>query len=119
MKIQSFERNKISRLIRVQGIKYVFERPKLSEFKEPTGETITIELRGVFHQTTNHITVVGTESSSIKSKQSPAILALYDEAKGLKQDDIVVINGTKYLVTGLLDIENWNIAIDISLEAIV
>lgn len=119
MKAPKFEQNKVARLIRVQGVKYVFERPKLDDFKEPTGETEATELKGVFHQTTNHITVVGTDASSVQNKQSPAILALYEDAKGLKQDDVVVINGTKYLVTGLLDIGNWNIVMDISLEAIV
>lgn len=119
MKAPRFEYNKISRLIRVNGDVYAFMRPKLNDFGEPSGEYESIEVKGVFHQTTNHITVIGADASSVQSKQSPAIFALYDAAKGIRQGDLVMINGVQYAVTGTLDVNNWNIAIDISLEAVV
>ena len=119
MKAPVFERNKLSRLIRVHGLSYTFKRNKLNEFKEPTEEVSATTVRGVFHQTTQHISVVGADASSIQNKFSPFILALYSEAKGIQQGDFVEVNGVKYLVNGLNDIGNWNIAIDISLEAVI
>lgn len=119
MKAPKFELNKISRLIRVQGLEYTFSRDKLDDYKEPTGAVSATTIRGVFHQTTQHISVVGADAASVQSKQSPFILVLYSDAKDIQQGDYTVINGVKYLVNGLVDIGNWNIAIDISLEAVV
>lgn len=120
MKPPKFELNKISRLIRTSGVEYTFNRAKLNEFREPTTEEVsTTTVKGVFHETTSHISVVSSDSSSVKSKQVPYILTLYDAAKGLAQNDYVFINGKKYIVTGLVNIGNWNIVVDISLEAVV
>lgn len=119
MKTPKFEENKLRRLIRTQGICYRFYRPELDKFKEPTGHTWANELKGVFHQTTQHISVYTVEGGSIQTKQVPMILAPFAEARNLQQDDLVDINGRCYKVTGLLDIGNWNIAIDISLEEVL
>lgn len=119
MKAPVFEKNKLSRLIRVHGLPYIFKRPKLNEFKEPTEEASATTVRGVFHQTTQHISVVGADASSVQSKFSSFILALYSEAKDIQQGDTVKVNDTEYSVNGLNNIGNWNIAIDISLEAIL
>lgn len=119
MKAPKFELNKISRLIRVQGIEYTFSRDKLDDYKEPTGAVSATTIKGVFHQYTQHISIVGAGAASIQQKNTPFIIALYSDAKDIKQGDYTVINGVKYLVNGLVDIGNWNIAIDISLEAVV
>ena len=119
MKAPVFERNKLSRLIKTQGLSYTFKRHKLNEFKEPTEEASATTVRGVFHQTTQHISVVGADASSVQNKFSPFILALYPEAKSIHQGDSVEINGIKYLVNGLNNIGNWDIAVDISLEAVI
>lgn len=119
MRAPVFEHNKIKRLIDTQGLSYTFKRYKLNEFKEPTKEASATTVRGVFHQTTQHISVVGADASSVQNKFSPFILALYPEAKGVKQGDFVEINNMKYLVNGLNNIGNWNIAVDISLEAVI
>lgn len=119
MKPPKFELNKISRLIRTSGVEYTFNRAKLNEFREPTEEVSITTVKGIFHETTSHISVVSSDSSSVKSKQVPYILALYDAAKDLAQTDYVFINGKKYIVTGLVNIGNWNIVVDISLEAVV
>lgn len=119
MKRPCFELNKVRRLIKVQGVSYVFKRDGLNEFKEPTEAVSEMTVKGVFHQYTQHISIVSSDAASVQQKNTPYILALYDEAKILAQDDYVVINEAKYKVTGLTDIGNWGIAIDISLEVVV
>ena len=120
MKTPKFEQNKVSRLIRTAGVEYEFKRDSLNEFKEPTGEAVSVAVvKGVFHQFTEHISITGADAASVQSKQVPYILALYADAKDIKQGDYTVINGTKYLVNGVNDVMNWNIVIDISLEAVV
>lgn len=119
MKQQNFERNKVNRLIRVNGVEYTFCRDVFNDFKEPTGEVEKVTVKGVFHQTTQNVTVLNTDGASVQSKQVPAIFALYDAAKDIKQGDYTVIDGIRYNVTGTVDYQHWNIAIDISMEAVV
>ena len=119
MKRPRFQMNKVERLIKVQGVSYTFKRDKVNDFKEPTGAVFEMTVRGVFHQTTQHISVVNSDAASVQRKNSPFILALYDEASQLTQGDYVVINKVKHIVNGLTDIGGWGIAMDISLEAVV
>ena len=46
------------------------------------------------------------------------ILCLYEDAKFLKMDDFVKINSKTFKVTGIVNIQEWNIIADISLEVI-
>lgn len=116
MQAPKFELNKIRRLINTAGVNYTFERAKLDEFKEPAGYAPIAVIKGVFHQTTQHVSIIASDASSVQSKQTPYILTLYEDAKDLQQGDMVQINGMEYTVTGMLNINNWDIAIDISLE---
>ena len=112
---RSFEANKIARLIKVQGASYVFKRDTLNNFKEPTGETMDTCINGVFHEQIQHITVTAT----VRQKMSSYILALYTDTKDIQQGDYVYIDGRKYLVNGINNISNWDVAVDISLEEVV
>lgn len=119
MQAPKFELNKIRRLIRVQGVQYTFYQDELNDFNEPTGGTSAITVQGIFHQTTSHVTVVASNASSVQTKPSPYILTLYTEAEGIRQGDYLTIDGTRYKVNGLTDVNNWHIATDISLEVVV
>ena len=116
---RSFEANKIARLIKVQGASYVFKRDILNEIKEPTGETLDTCINGVFHEQIQHITVTGTDAATVRQKMSSYVLALYADAKDIQQGDYVYVDGRKYLVNGINNISNWDVAVDISLEEVV
>lgn len=119
MKVPKFERNKIQRVIRTNGMEYTFYRDGTDDFGEPTDEVEKTIVKGIFHQTTQHIEITAGNSASVQRKQVPYILAMYSVAKGIKQGDYTVIDGIRYNVTGLIDYQHWNIAMDISLEAVV
>lgn len=119
MKAPKFERNKVAQLIRTHGERYLFRRDELNKFKEPVDDIVIAEIMGIFHQTMEHILVTGSDASSIQDKTSPFILALYDDAKDIKQGDKVTINGQPYLVNGATNVGQWNIALDISVEAVL
>jgi hypothetical protein len=119
MKTPKFELNKLKRLVRTNGEIYNFEREILDKFKEPTGAVSVTVIHGVFHQTTEHILVTGTDAASVQDKTSPFILALYDEAKDIKQGDKVTINDKVYNVSGVTNPGEFNLALDISLEVVV
>lgn len=119
MKVTSFEQNKAVRLINTQGAKFTFFRSTIDEFKEPTEEEKVAEIKGVFHRLSSHISVIGMNASTVQSKRTPYILALYPEAKELQQGDIVYINGRKHKVTGATNIGEMNTILDISLEEVL
>lgn len=116
MKTPRFELNKVARLIRTHGVPYEFHRDVLDEFKEPTGAASKISVNGVYHEQSQHLVLTEADAASVRKKQSPYILTLYSQAKGIKQGDYVFINGLKYTVVGMNNIGNWNLALDISLE---
>lgn len=119
MKTPRLQAHKLERLIKVHGVCYTFKRDKLDEFKEPSGAVSEMTVRGVFHQLTQHISIVSSDAASVQQKNSPYIIALYCDAQCLEQGDKVTINGTKYKVNALTDIAGWNLAMNISLEAVV
>lgn len=52
----------------------------------------------------------------VQSKKVPTILTLKENAIGIEQGDYTEIAGNKYKVTGVLDVQNYGIVVDISLE---
>lgn len=119
MKSLSFEYNKIRRLLRTRGVSYTFYRDTLDEFKEPNGREEVATFAGVFHEVVNHVLLTTADSATVQSKQTPYILALYEDAKAIKQDDYTYIDGQKYVVNGTVNTAKWGVSVDISLEAVV
>lgn len=115
----AFERQKIRRLIVMQGKEYLFYRPVLNDFNEPTGEALEIPVTGAFHRVVNHISVMTTQGASVQSKPTPYILCLYEDGKSIKEGDFVMLDGMEHRVTGVTDVNLWGFAIDISLELVV
>lgn len=116
MQTPLFLKNKISRLLRTNGLEYTFTLMDEDEYKQPKeGEAVTI--KGIYHEENSFITVAASDSASVQRKKSPMILTLLDEeVKKLKQGDKVLVNSVSYKVSGVLDIQNYGVAADISLE---
>lgn len=119
MKATAFELNKLRRLIRTQGKQYRFYRDYLNKFNEPTGDTQATEISAVYHTVTQRVDVLAGEGGSIHTRRVPMLLALLTEGFNIQQGDFVDINDITYKVTGVSNINNWNIAVDISLEEVV
>ena len=114
-----FETYKLQRELKRIGKEYVFERPKLNQYKEPTGETEDVcKLAGLYHEQNGSISVSTGETTQTRTKKVPMILCLFNDAKLLKIGDIVKINSKTFKVTGTVNIQEWNIIADISLEVI-
>lgn len=120
MKTQKFQPHKVKRMVDTLGVVYQFNRDTLSQYKEPTGEQVSIaEIKGVLHSTASYVTKTATDGSTITAKQSPQILTNDPKAKLLHMDDKVTIDDCTYRVTGVLDINMLGLAFDISLEVIL
>ena len=114
-----FEAYKLRRELKKVGIEYEFKRAKLNVFKEPTKEDEVVgKLKGLYHEQNSNVSVTTGETTRTRTKKVPMILCLYEDAKFLKLDDIVKINSKTMKVTGVVNIQEWNIIADISLEVV-
>lgn len=114
-----FESYKLRREIKKVGKEYEFKRAKKNEYKEPTEEKeVVAKISGLYHEQNSKISITTGETTQTRNKKIPMILCLYEEAKPLKVGDAVEINSKKFNVTGVVNIQEWNIISDISLEVV-
>lgn len=114
-----FEAYKIRRELKKIGKEYEFKRAKLNAFKEPTKEDeFAGKLIGLYHEQNSNVSIVTGDTTQTRTKKIPMILCLYEDATFLKIGDKVKINSKTFKVTGVTNIQEWNIIADISLEVI-
>lgn len=114
-----FEAYKLRRELKRIGKVYEFKRAELNKFKEPTDESeLAGKFLGLYHEQNSYVSVSTGDTTQTRTKKTPMILCFYEDAKALKFGDIVEINSKKLSVTGIVNIQEWNIIADISLEAV-
>lgn len=113
-----FQLNKVQRLLKTQGELFHFNRPAKNDFGEPNGETVSIDIRGVYHESSSYVSKTATDATTIRSKASPMLLCLWDDATKLFHTDELSFRGKKYRVNGITNIGEANVAADVSLEEI-
>lgn len=113
-----FEAYKIKRELLRSGKDYLFKRYGVNEFGEQN-ETVVYQktVRGLYHEQNSSIAVKTSDATQIRNKKIPMILCLYDN-DNLKINDFVIINNKTFKVTGVTNIQEWNIICDISLEVV-
>lgn len=118
MNALSFQLNKVRRLINTQGRVFTFVRQRTNEFGEPNGQTESIDILGVYHETTSFLSKSATESTTIRQKSSPMILCLWEDAKEILHTDELQFNGKSYKLGEVKNLSESNIVADISLEEV-
>lgn len=113
-----FQINKIRRLIKTQGELFLFQNRSADSFGEPSGDTTIILVRGVFHETTSYLSRTSAESTTVRTKPSPMILCLWEDAKNLPISCELLYNGKRYKIGDIKNVSEMNIAADISLEEV-
>ena len=123
-----FEAYKLKRILRRSGTDFVFKRRKLNKFNEPTGEYEDVAtVRGLYHESNGFIIDTVGDAATTRTKKQPMVLCLCEdiESISLRQGDEteVVVRGPqmtsktlKYV--GCVDIQNWGIIADLSLEEV-
>lgn len=114
----TFQLNKVRRLIKTQGQNFSFSRPGTNEFGEPNGQTESVDISGVYHETTSYLSKMVTQATTIRQKPSPMILCLWEDAQKVVQTDELTFNGKTYKVGEVKNISEANIVGDISLEEV-
>lgn len=118
---KQFEAYKIRREIKRSGETYTFMRPSLNEFNEPSGdETEVGSLRGLYHEQNSNIQLTTGDTTQIRTKKLPMILCIYEDAKtlNLQLGDKLYLNDRILKVVSLVNIQEWNIIGDLSLEEV-
>ena len=119
MKPAIFLKHRIEQQLKYNGIEYEFTRYMEDKYHQVVSEEEEkIVITGIYHETNSHITETGSDGSVTTSKPVPMILCLWSDASNIKNGDIVEISGNRYKVTGSSNIQNYDIAGDISLELI-
>lgn len=114
----TFQLNKVRRLINTQGKNFQFKRQGTNEFGEPNGQTESVDIVGVYHETTSFLSKSATEATTIRQKPSPMILCLWEDAQKILHTDELSFNGKSYKVGEVKNISEANIVGDISLEEV-
>lgn len=121
---KQFEAYKIRREIKRSGETYTFKRPVLNEFGEPSGDEIEVgSLRGLYHEQYergSNIRLMTGDTTQIRTKKLPMILCIYEDAKtlNLQLGDKLYLNNRILKVVSLVNIQEWNIIGDLSLEEV-
>jgi hypothetical protein len=116
-----FEAYKIKRELKRSGIDYEFKRAGRNEFGEFTDDFMSVGmLRGLYHEQNGSVQITTGDTTQIRTKKVPMILCLYEDTASLvlQIGDIVKINARTFKVTGVTNIQEWNLISDISLEVI-
>jgi len=117
-----FEAYKIAREIKKSGVHNVFYREQKNEFGEPADnpETrLTIgALNSLYHEQSGYVQVSVADGVQYRTKKLPMLMSLYDDVKylGLQVGDYCIIDNRKYKITNILNLYNWSILCDLSLE---
>lgn len=118
---KGFEVYKLKRELKRSGIDYEFTRPKANKFGEPSDEEEMIgTLKGLYHEQNEHISVTMSGTTQIRTKKVPSILCLYEDVASLALviGDKVKLNGKTMKVTGIVNVQEWSLIADVSLEVV-
>lgn len=109
-----FLKNKIQKQVSWKGEDFVFVHVEEDKYHEAE-ETVEITVKGVYHQSTSYEQKTTTNGSVTASKPSPMILCLYEDANTITVGDTVTINDKDMIVTGIENVQELNVALQISL----
>ena len=118
---KEFEVYKVKRELKRSGIEYQFKRKGKNDFGEPTDELEEVgTLKGLYHEENSNIQIVTNDTTQVRTKKIPMILCLYEDAASLslKIGDVVYFGGKTFEVTGVVNIQEWSIIADVSLEVV-
>lgn len=118
MQPSKFLLNKIKRLLNCNGVEYEFTRMIEDEYHELIEEDMLI-IKGIYHEQNSYESLITSEGNVTHTKGSPQILCLHSDGANVKQGDTLEILEKKYKVVSVVNIQNYNIVDNISLEEVI
>lgn len=113
--------HRVEQQIAWRGKLYSVYRPELNEFNEKIETDVpTVTIKALFHNgSSNHIVINTADNSQVPEKNTPYLITTWVNGVKLRKDDIININKKSYKVTGIYDINEYNIITEVSLEVIL
>lgn len=118
---KEFEVYKLKRELLRSGIEVKVKRRKVNMFGEPSEAPEVIGfLQGLYHEQNSNIQITTSDAIQIRTKKIPMILCLFYEIEclSIKPGDFIIMNGKEFKVTGIVNIQEWNLIADVSLEVV-
>lgn len=115
MREYQFLRGKIQRQIEWNGIELTFTRMEEDKYHR-ADHKVSNSVKGVYHQATSYQQKHSNEASVTSTKPKPMFLCLYEDGKSVKKGDSVQVNEKSYFVSGIENVQELNVALEISLE---
>lgn len=114
-----FEKAKMQKELKRSGKEYSFSRMGENEFGEKCEEHVEVgKLVAIYHETNSYISTTQGEATVYRKLKTPMLLCLYEDTTFLNIGDKTIINGREFRVTGILNVQEWGIIGDVSLEVI-
>ena len=124
----------VKREIRRSGVKMKFYRRQKNNFGEPGEPEFFHEFNGMYHEHAPHMLdtyrfLTGQTAGDTRTEKTPQLMVPYEdfyflndsgekEWHEVKVGDEVDLNGRKCRVTGVLNVQEWNLLMDISFEEV-
>jgi len=118
----------VKREIKRVGTQFVFMRPTKNEFGEYSDPDDVVTVTGLYHEHAPHMSdtyriLTGQNPANTRTEKMPQILITYEDFVKyddvrIKVGDFVINNGRKLVVTGVFNVQEWNMLVDISLEEV-
>lgn len=122
MNHKAFQLNKVRRFINTYGQIFRFDKPGKNEFGEPNGETVSHEVKGVFHETSGfasgYVAKTSGDSTTVRTKPDTMLLALWESVGSLQRQDKLTFNDKTYKVNEITNLQQANLVAEISLEGV-
>ncbi len=104
----------LQRMIQRHGVDFKVLRDGKNEFGEPSGEREICSLRGLFHASNGFLAITFADKGQVSTEKKPRLLILH--YKDLQKNDLIVLeDGSSYRITGLDDLGNLHLCLDLSL----
>lgn len=117
--IQSkFLRNKIQRQIKQNGIEAILKKCKEDQYHQIVEDDVEITFNCIFHTTNSFIKSTAEDAAKTVTKPQPMILCLFEDGEQIEVNDKIKINDNEFFVVDKNNLNEFNVAFDISLELI-
>lgn len=118
-----FEPYKLRRELRREGTVWNAARKPVNDYGEPTGIPVIYgNITALYHEENSSVELVQLDTTIVRTEKTPMLLCLFSDYERLSPQvgDIFTCaeNGKRYTFNGAVDIMNWGIAADITLEVV-
>lgn len=110
-----FLRSKIKRQIDWNGQEFHFTHVGEDKYHRGSEETV-VSVVGVYHQATSYKQKSSSDGMVTSTKAKPMILCMYEDGSAVSVGDRISLNGKDMFVSGVENVQELNVAVEISLE---